>query len=140
MKPFIILFWRHLFIFAENVSSISFLPLTAFLRTVFNHNPGLSIWFLFFSIAFQSRFQDVYHIRRKRCVLCLDVCKVLIFFIVKLNKNSSSISMYYFDKDVNQKCKFTAPNQLLLSFLREWFQLYFALSLLLGNSRYQQKK
>ena len=90
MKPFIILFWRHLFIFVANVSSISFLPLTPFLITVFNDNPGLPTRFLFFSIAFQLRFQDVYHIKRNKCVFCLDVGKVLIFFILKLNNNSIS--------------------------------------------------
>lgn len=38
-----------------------------------------------FYIAVWSRLQDGYHTERMRCVLGLEVGKVLMFFIVKLN-------------------------------------------------------
>ena len=57
------------------------------------------IWFtdqvvIFYDLIYfgiRSRLQDDYHIKRMSCVLGLKVGKVLIFFIVKLNKNSISL-------------------------------------------------
>ena len=43
-----------------------------------------------FYIAVRSRLQDGCHTKKMTSVLCLKVDKVLIFFIVKLNKNSIS--------------------------------------------------
>ena len=46
----------------------------------------------------------------------------------------------YFVKNVNQKCKFTAPNQLLLCVSGEWFEFYFVFFLLMANLSPQLKE
>ena len=123
--------------FPANVSSLTFPPLTPLLITVFNRKPDS----YFCTAAQWSRLQDSCHTGIMRCELCLILGKVLIFFIIQLNNNlfgptkKYSIWRFYFDKYVNQKYKFTAPNQIFLSAPGEWFEfsIFFAFSLLLTN-------
>ena len=90
MKPSTFLLWHYLLNFPTNVSSITFPPLTPLPITVFKHKPGLPTRFLFLYITNRLQLQGGYHTKSTKCVLCLKVGKVLIFFIVKLNNNSIS--------------------------------------------------
>ena len=113
------------FNFPKNVSSLTFLPLMPLFISL-NHKPDS----YFYIAARWSRLQDGYTTKRMRCEWCLTLGTVLTSFIIQLNNNSIgptkkySIWRFYSDKDVNQKYKFTAPNQLLLNVAGQWFEFY----------------
>ena len=92
-----------------------------------------------------EQLQDGYHTGRMKCELCLLVGKILIFFIVQLNNNSISskkysIWRYYCDIDTNQKYKFTAPIQLLLTYPREMIWILFCAFLGFGKLKLSTKE
>ena len=91
MKPFIFLLWCHLLNFPVNVPFITFPLLMPLLITFLNCKPGLPTRFLFFLILlFDHCCKMVTTPKGWDVLLCSKVCKVLIFFIVKLNNNSIS--------------------------------------------------